>query len=66
MSSVINSDPVNNTGSSNYGCQSPQNETAIAVDPTNPKHLVAGANDYRTCCDLSGLNDGTAWAYVSR
>jgi hypothetical protein len=62
---VIVNDPVNNSGASNLGCQTAQNETAIAVDPANPKHLVVGANDYRVCCDSTALNDGTGWAYVS-
>jgi hypothetical protein len=62
---VITNDPVNNSGSSNLGCQTPQNETAIAVNPGNPLHLVAGANDYRVCCDFTAVNDGTGWAYVS-
>ncbi len=62
---VITGDPVNNSGASNLGCRTPQNETAIAVDPTNPRHIVAGANDYRVCCDADGLNDSTGWAYVS-
>jgi len=62
---VIHNDPVNNSGASNLGCITPQNETAIAVDPGNPNHIVAGANDYRPCCDFTGLNDGTGWAYVS-
>jgi hypothetical protein len=62
---AIVGDPVNNSGASNFGCQTPQNETAIAVDPSNANHIVAGANDYRVCCDFTGLNDGTGWAYVS-
>ena len=33
--------------------------------PENPNNLVAGANDYRVCCDFTGLNDGTGWAYYS-
>ncbi|MEP7022062.1 MAG: hypothetical protein ABI808_15570, partial [Pseudonocardiales bacterium] len=44
----------------------PQNETSIAVDPNNPNHLVAGANDYVTrtwSCTVGGtpcsaLGDG--------
>ncbi len=62
---AIVGDPVNNSGASNLGCRTPQNETTIAVDPTNPRHLVSGSNDYRVCCDFTALNDSTAWAYVS-
>lgn len=62
---VIVGDAVNNSGFSNNGCTTPQNETTIAVNPTDPNNLVAGANDYRVCCDSTGLNDGTGWAYYS-
>ena len=62
---AINGDPTNNSGFSNFGCTTPQNETSIAVNPQNANNLVAGANDYRVCCDFTGLNDGTGWAYYS-
>ena len=65
VDAIVN-DPVNNSGASNLGCRTPQNETSIAVDPTDPMRVVAGANDYRVCCDSQGLNDSTAWAYASR
>jgi len=52
----------------------PQNETAIAVDPSNPNRVVAAANDYvsRTwACDIngtpcSGLGDGYSGTYYSK
>lgn len=62
---AINGDPVNNSGFSSFGCVTAQNETTVAVNPTNPQNVVAGTNDYRVCCDLDGLNDTTGWAYYS-
>src|SRR3954466_12471441 len=63
---TIVGDPINNSGASNFGCTTPQNETTVAVNPTNALNIVAGANDYRVCCDFTGLNDGSGWAYYSR
>ena len=62
---AIVGDALNNSGFSNLGCTTAQNETTIAVNPTNSQNLIAGANDYRVCCDFTGLNDATGWAYFS-
>ena len=62
---VIHGDVVNASGFSNFQCITPQNETTVAVNPSNPMNLVAGANDYRVCCDFTGLNDSTGVAYTS-
>ena len=64
VDAIVNDQP-NNSGFSSFGCTTAQNETTIAVNPTNPNNLIAGANDYRVCCDFDGLNDGTGWAYYS-
>jgi hypothetical protein len=53
-----------NKTNQDYACF-PQDETSIAVDPTNPKHAVAGANDYRLGFGTSGFyvttDNGNHW-----
>jgi hypothetical protein len=48
------------------GCFTPQDEPTIAANPLDPRNLVAGANDFRTCCDANDDNNSTGWAYVSK
>ncbi len=42
----------------------PNNEPQIAVDPTNPDHMVASSNDYDSCCDgyYTTFDGGQRWA----
>jgi hypothetical protein len=47
------------------GCPTAQNETTIVVNPRNPKHLVAAANDYRDFNPRTGRNDSSGWGYTS-
>jgi hypothetical protein len=41
-------------GNTEYSCF-PQNETTVDVNPTNPRNVVGGANDYRLGGSFSGL-----------
>ena len=60
-----------NTACTNYadtdlnGRSMAQNETAIAVSPTNPKNVIASANDYSrgdgNCGSYYSLNGGQTW-----
>jgi hypothetical protein len=53
------------TVGSQAGCQAAQNENTIAVNPENPKNLVAGTNDYRVFNSREQRNDGSGWAYTT-
>jgi hypothetical protein len=60
----INGDELTLAGSQ-LGCDSAQDETTIAVNPSNPRNLVAGTNDYRIFNSREGRNDGSGWAYTT-
>ncbi|MBR7830112.1 exo-alpha-sialidase [Actinospica sp. MGRD01-02] len=61
---AINGDSVVSVGSQT-GCYAAQNETTVAVNPENPRNLVAGANDYRVFNSRESRNDSSGWAYTS-
>lgn len=61
---VINNDSTVPNGSQT-GCSTAQNETSIAVNPANPRNIVAGANDYRTFSPRLGGHDSSSWVYTS-
>ena len=61
---VINGDGVQATGSQ-AGCSTPQNETTVAVNPFNPRNIVAGANDYRLISPREARNDASSFVYTS-
>ena len=47
------------------GCSTAQNETTIAVNPFNPRNIVAGSNDYRLFNTREARNDASGFAYTS-
>lgn len=61
---MIRGDTVVPVGSQ-AGCSSAQNETTIAVNPYNPRNIVAGSNDYRLFNDREQRNDSTGVALTS-
>ncbi len=42
----------------------PNNEPNVAVDPTDPQHVVVSSNDYGSCCDqyYTTFNGGRTWS----
>ncbi|GAB3166180.1 sialidase family protein [Amycolatopsis stemonae] len=61
---VIDGDTIVPTGSQT-GCSTAQNETTIAVNPENPRNIVAGSNDYRLYNTRESRNDSGGFAYTS-
>jgi hypothetical protein len=62
---TINGDTIVPVGSSQTGCSTAQNETTVAVNPANPRNIVAGSNDYRIFNTREARNDASGWAYTS-
>jgi hypothetical protein len=62
----VNQNCLNVADADLEGRSQAQNETAIAIDPGNPAHVVAGYNDYRrgdsTCGTSFSRDGGRSWA----
>lgn len=63
VNTIVN-DGVTQAGSAT-GCATAQNEPTVAVNPANPKNIVAASNDYRLFNSREGRNDSTGVAYAS-
>jgi hypothetical protein len=61
----VNQNCLNVTDPDLQGRAQAQNETAVAADPNNPRHIVASYNDYRrgdgTCGTSFSLDGGDTW-----
>jgi hypothetical protein len=62
----VNQNCLNVTDSDLQGRGQAQNETAIAQNPSNPRQMVGGFNDYRrgdgNCYGASSGNGGASWS----
>jgi len=62
---LVNQNCLNVTDPDLQGRAQAQNETAIAQNPSNPRQMVAGFNDYRrgdgTCGTAFSTNGGSSW-----